>query len=157
MITVNKLPEFLENLKAMTNKSVFVGIPHDSTRKSDEPYSNAQIGMVQEFGSAIKNIPPRPFLIPALKESQKEVIAILKEGAQQALHGEDIEISFNKAGLLAQNKVKAKIVNGGFESLKQSTILARARRRANGKAGTKPLIDTGQLLASITFVVRENA
>lgn len=157
MMTVNKLPEFLENLKAMTNKSVFVGIPHDSTRKDSEPYSNAQIGMVMEFGSAIKNIPPRPFLIPALKESQKEAIAILKEGAQQALHGEDIEISFNKAGLFSQNKVKAKIVNGSFEALKQSTLAARMRRRKSGVAGTKPLIDTGQLLASITYVVRENA
>ena len=157
MMTVNKLPEFLENLKAMTNKSVFVGIPHDSTRKDSEPYSNAQIGMVMEFGSAIKNIPPRPFLIPALKESQKESIAILKEGAQQALHGEDIEISFNKAGLFAQNKVKAKIVNGSFEALKQSTLAARMRRRKSGVAGTKPLIDTGQLLASVTYVVRENA
>lgn len=157
MMTLNKLPAFLENLKAMQNKSVMIGIPHDKDARKEEGATNAQIGIVQEFGSGAKNIPPRPFLIPGVKEAQKEAIPILKSGAINAMHGEDIEITFNKVGLIGQNHVKAKIVNGQFAPLKASTLATRMRARKSGKAGTKPLIDTGQLLNSITYVVRENA
>jgi hypothetical protein len=80
----------------------------------------------------------------------------LKDGAKEALHGASIEIALNKAGLIGQNHVKNQIVNGDFAQLKNSTIAARMRRRKNRQAGTKPLIDTGQLLNSVTYVVREN-
>jgi hypothetical protein len=156
MMTVNKLPEFLENVKKMSEKCVMVGIPHDKGARADSGYTNAQIAIVQENGSPAKNIPPRPFLIPGIKSAQKEIAEILKDGAKEALHGVSIEIALNKAGLIGQNHVKNQIVNGDFTQLKNSTIVARSRRRKNGQAGTKPLIDTGQLLNSVTYVVREN-
>lgn len=156
MMTVNKLPAFLENIKAMQNKCVMIGIPEDKNARKEAGPTNAMIGMVQEFGSGAKNVPPRPFLIPGIKEAQKEAVEVLKSGAVKALHGEDIEITFHKVGLIGQNHVKAKITNGQFAALAQSTLAARMRARKNGKAGSKPLVDTGQLLASITYVVREN-
>ena len=61
----------------------------------------------------------------------------------------------NKAGLIAQNSVKATITAGeGFAPLAESTLAARKRR---GVSRTKPLIDTGSLLNSITYVIRKAA
>jgi hypothetical protein len=140
----------------MSEKCVMVGIPHNKDSRTDSGYTNAQIAIVQENGSGAKNIPPRPFLVPGIKSAQKEVAEILKNGAIEALHGGNIEVALNKAGLIGQSHVKDQIRNGDFEQLAESTLIARRNRRKNGKAGTKPLIDTGQLLASITYVVREN-
>jgi hypothetical protein len=156
MMSVNKLPEFLENVKKMSEKCVMVGVPHDKDSRTDGKETNAQVAMLQEFGSGAKNIPPRPFLIPGIKMAQKEVAEILKDGAKNALHGGSIEVALNKAGLIGQNHVKDQIRNGDFKPLAKSTLEARRDRRKNGRAGTKPLIDTGQLLNSITYVVREN-
>lgn len=156
MMTVDKLPEFLENIKKMSEKCVMVGIPHDKNARTDTEETNAQVAMIQEFGSPAKNIPPRPFLVPGVKSAQKEVAEILKDGAKSVLHGADIETALNKAGLIGQNHVKSQIVNGEFKPLAASTLAARRNRRKSGQAGTKPLIDTGQLLASITYVIRNN-
>jgi hypothetical protein len=69
-----------------------------------------------------------------------------------------------------QNAVRTKITDGPFAPLADSTLRARARRgrkgavaelksRAQGNApnnaNAKPLIDTGQLRKSITYVVRK--
>ncbi|MDD1617199.1 MAG: hypothetical protein LUQ28_12105, partial [Methylococcaceae bacterium] len=60
--------------------------------------------------------------------------------------------SLTKAGIVAQNSVKATITKGeGFEPLAESTIKARQRK---GFKGTKPLIRTGQLRNSITYIVK---
>jgi len=155
MMTLNKLPAFLKSLKAMSSKGVLVGIPHDKDSRSDGSETNAQIAFTQEFGSGVKNIPPRPFLIPAIKKIQPKAIEILKDGAIKAMHGEDIHITYEKVGLIGQNAVQNEIKNGSFVPLAESTLRARRNRRKNGKAGTKPLIDTGQMLNSITYVVRD--
>ena len=154
MMTVNKLPAFLANLKAMQNKGVFVGIPADKDTRDETGASNATIAFVQEFGSGAKNIPPRPFLIPAIKKAHPKIVSILKDGAKNVLHGEDVHISLEKAGLIGQSAVKKEIVSGSFTPLKETTLQARRNRRKSGKAGTKPLVDTGQMLSSITYVVR---
>jgi hypothetical protein len=156
MITLDRLHEFLENVKRMSEKCVMVGIPHDKNTRTDTGETNAQIALIQEFGSPVKNIPPRPFLVPGVKSAQKEVVEILKDGATSALHGVSIDTALNKAGLIGQNHVKSQIVNGTFKPLSQTTLAERRSRRKSGQAGTKPLIDTGQLLASITYVVRNN-
>ena len=154
MMTLNRLSELLKNLKAMESKKVYVGIPHDKDNRQDGKATNSEIAFIQEFGSGAKNIPPRPFLFIGIKSVQERIIEVLRHGGHNALHGEDIHISLNKAGLIGQNGVQNQIKNGEFEALKESTLQARRNRRVNGKAGTKPLIDTGQMLSSITYVVR---
>ena len=55
-------------LRSMDVKVGIVG-SKDSIRK-DEPIQNAQIAAIQEFGSPVRNIPPRPFLVPALEANR---------------------------------------------------------------------------------------
>ncbi|HET8689342.1 MAG TPA: hypothetical protein VFM18_22255 [Methanosarcina sp.] len=155
IVKTDKLAEVLQSLRMMQSKAVFVGIPLSSDRK-DDSLGNAQIAFIQEFGSDHANIPARPFLRPAIASIKYRVIQELKTGAKLALQGQDMHISYEKAGLIGQSAVKKWIVSGeGFEPLKPSTLYSRQRRRKSTTAGTKPLIDTGQMLNSITYVIKD--
>lgn len=76
-------------------------------------------------------------------------------GAAEMLDGgaAAIEKANNKAGLVAQAAVKNTLRAGeGFPPLADATLAARKRA---GFTGTKPLIWTGQLLNSVTYVIRK--
>jgi hypothetical protein len=62
-----------------------------------------------------------------------------------------VDIAQNKAGLIAESSVRKKINEGPFEPLAPKTLQERKRR---GRTGEKPLIDTGQLRNSVTYVIR---
>ena len=155
-MVLDKLPEFREALRLLTQESVFVGIPEKTDgRKDGDPIGNAGIGFVQENGSPAQNIPPRPFLVPGVAAVQDQLADELQAGADAVLVGrfDAVRTSYNRAGILAVNSVRATITAGeGFDPLSKRTLAARARR---GVSRTKPLIDTGQLRASVTYVVRK--
>lgn len=153
-ITVDKVKSMREAVEELTTNKVYVGIPSTRTNRKEGPIGNAVLGYIHENGSPVSNIPPRPFLIPGVKAVQPEVIRRLKKAALSALQGNPGAASrtLNAVGLIAQNAVRLKITEGPFIPLKPSTL---ARRRANGRTGTNPLIDTGQLRASITYVIRK--
>lgn len=144
----------LRAIQDMARKEVLVGIPADKTGRKDGEITNAALGFIHENGSAARNIPPRPFLLPGVKAASAKCAEVLKSYAQKAITGAaTIDQGLNAAGLIAQASVKKRIQSGeGFAPLKSSTLEARARK---GAKGTKPLIRTGQLLNSITYVVRD--
>lgn len=99
------------------------------------------------------SIPPRPFLEPGIAAAQPKITARLGNAAAAALEGDlaAVENQLHAAGLEAQNSVRA-VINAGIDpALSPATIADRQRR---GRTGTVPLIDTGQLRNSITYVIR---
>lgn len=177
IVKVDKLAAVVKSINALTGKDVLVGIPDTTTeRKPDEdadqgPMTNATLGYIHEYGSPANNIPARPFLIPGVKDAREDTEKRLKKAAQMALDGNlgGVDAQLSMAGQEARDSVKAKINSGDFIPLADATLRARARRgrkgaaaelasrRAGNSPGTdlaKPLIDTGQLRNSITYVVR---
>jgi hypothetical protein len=176
VVKIDKVGNIVKALTALTNKDVLVGIPDQTTeRKPDDdddgPVNNATLGYIHEHGSPANNIPARPFLIPGVKDAHDEVEHRLKKAANLALDGNlsAVDAQLSMAGQEARDSVKAKINSGDFEPLADATLEARARkgrkgakaelasRRAGNAPSTalaKPLIDTGQLRNSITYVVR---
>jgi hypothetical protein len=77
----------------------------------------------------------------------------LKTMGASALQGDlaAIQKGLNAVGLLGQNAVRAQITDGQHAPLSERTLKAR---QARGRTGTKPLIDSGQLRNSITYVVK---
>jgi len=155
-VTKDDVAKVLANIQAMAGKQVLVGIPADKSPRKGDPITNASLGYIHEHGSPARNIPARPFLVPGVKEAAPKAAAAMKKLAGQALtDASAVDKALNAAGLIAQTGVKKRIVSGeGFAPLKEGTIKARQRK---GAKGTKPLIRTGQLLNSITYVVREKA
>lgn len=153
-IIKDNLKSLLKNIESMSKKSVLIGIPSDKTIRPEVPQTNAELGYLHEHGSPARNIPARPFLIPGVKAANENTTKILKEYAGKALQDyKAIDNGLNAAGLFAQNSVKKYIIaQTNFTPLSAATI---AQRKAKGFKGTKALIRTGQLLNSITYVVKE--
>ena len=150
MIT-DALPDLLRRLAAVAQRDVLVGVPAGEER--DDGPSNAEIGYQNEFGSPANNIPARPHLLPGVAAVQDKVAAKLTQAADAAASGRvsDAERRLHAAGLLAQNSVRRTLTTTAYRPLSERTL---AERRARGRTGTKPLIDTGQYRRSITYVVR---
>jgi phage gpG-like protein len=154
-VTLDNTEELLKSVKELAKQQVLVGIPSSGSR-SDGP-SNATLGYIHEFGSPARNIPARPFLFPAVNKLKDKATEMLKEAASLYMDHKEGQAKavLESIGIMAMNAVKNNIVSGGdptFAPLAPATLSAR---QARGHAGTKPLIETGQLLNSITYLVRK--
>lgn len=157
--TKNRVPELLRAMNALASKEVLVGIPSDGAdnERADAPITNAQIGFINEFGAPEMNIPARPFLIPGVQKAWPEAQKRMTAGAKALLRfapnaSTVVDSALEGAGLLAQGEV-VQMINDGLEpKLSDATLYARAQK---GFAGTSPLIVTGSLKQSITYVVQD--
>lgn len=143
-----------KNAGALKSKMLYVGIPETETSRQDgENISNAFLGYLHENGSPVRKIPPRPFLAPSIEKNKDVLCKILGADVGKNLVSRGFtEKAFLRAGLKAQSIVKNYIIKGeNFAALSKKTLANRAER---GFTGTKPLIETAQLLNSINFVIR---
>ena len=160
-MTMDRVGRTEDLIRSLGKDRVLVGVPAENALRKPEPGeksepNNALLGYVHEFGSPAKNIPARPFLIPGVRDAQAEIADQLEGAARATLAGRQAEsnVVLNRVGLIAQNAVRAKITDGPFTPLKPGTLAARRRK---GRTGTSPLIDSGQLRASITYVVDDGS
>lgn len=149
-----------KGIEIIARTRVLVGVPSAKTgRKADPgakggPISNSALAYIHEHGAPEANIPARPFMAPGIANAKEKITAGLKKAADMAAAGrpEAAERAFHAVGLAAQAAIRAKITSGPFVPLKPATLAARRRR---GRTGTKPLIDTGALRNSITYVIKK--
>lgn len=157
-IVQDNLAAVLAAIQDLVGREVLVGIPSsNATRSEDEPgapINNAQLGYIHEHGAPASNIPARPFLVPGVQAVEERVGDCMQAAARAALRGnqEVVDGQLNRAGLIAQSAARYQLNSGQHEALAQATIVARRRK---GRTGTQPLVDTGQLRNSITYVIRE--
>jgi hypothetical protein len=167
-INVNDL---MATLKALSNNYVLVGVPAEENRRPvPDKVGNAQLARIHDKGSPKMNIPARPFMMPGIAKAQNKINKFMMGAAKAKLDNdqETMMVNLYEAGLSAQNGVRNIIrTSEGFEPLKRGTLLTRTRKTASRKkmwkgrwdkreeimASLKPLIDTGELLKSISFVV----
>lgn len=173
----NNLPKLKMRLEALAKQEVLVGIPAETgmARKDEtaESLNNATIGYIMEHGAPEANIPARPWLVPGIEAVKGNIIDQFRKIAKLQMKGdkEAIERGLNRTGMIAQNSVRKLINSGIAPALATSTLQARARRGRKGAraelearktqqgprvsiGSAKPLIDTGQLRNSITYVLR---
>lgn len=152
---IEKLAEVLTSFRQLAKKQVLVGIPASNGFRPDYPITNAQIGYINEVGDPATNLPPRPFLLPGVQAVQPETIQSMKRAAIYALsaHMQAAEITLHKMGLRAQVSVRARITDGPFAPLAPRTISERKRKNKSAPP-FRPLIETGTLRQSITYVIR---
>lgn len=151
----NNLEKLRKSLGALMVEDVLVGIPQqDDQRTDDSPINNATIGYIMDHGAPEANIPAREWLRPGISNAKPRIIKQLEEGARRALSSETKSVAeaLERAGLTAQNAVRAYINSGIGEALAEVTLAARRRR---GRTGTKQLVDTGQFRNSVTYVLRK--
>lgn len=155
-VTQDRLASVLAGVKRATRRVVLVGVPYDHTaRPGDVGVSNAMIGHINEFGSPTQNIPARPHLVPGVLAARDKVTTILRDGLLQGVFNfnnpEALDKAMHAAGITAVISVKATITGRLTPALAEYTL---QRRQERGRTGDLPLIDTGQYLNSITYVIR---
>jgi phage gpG-like protein len=153
-LAIDNEPKLAKAVQALTSKEVLVGIPSEAAPRRGSKINNATLGYIHDTGSPAANIPARPFLGPGILQAKDRILSRLKKMGESAIKGvpTSVEDGLNAIGLIAVNSVRAKIQSGPFAPLAKSTIRARLRR---GRTGVRPLIDTGQLRNSITYVLRD--
>lgn len=174
--------ELLLALDELARVEILVGIPSDSDpehfdeggrvaaqgeerRPTEEGgiQSNATLGYIHEHGSPVNNVPARPWLGPGVEESKGTWLRYMQQAGEAALtfpHDSlKMERGLHAAGMAAVSSVKVRIVSGLEPPLKPATIRARQRRTPSRQAATSadvtPLVDTAQLLNSISYVIKK--
>lgn len=113
----------------------------------------AYVAAIQEFGSPANNIPPRSFMRTTIAEKEQGWAQIAENEAKKIVNGKQTtENAVTILVLKAAGDVRKKISTIYTPKLKESTIEARKRKRADKKTTgslTKPLVDTGYLLGTL--------
>jgi phage gpG-like protein len=108
----------------------------------------AFVAAVNNFGSASRNIPARPFMTesaaPALKATAP-VAAIMVKAVNRGKA--TVEQALQEMGPFAVGAFQTTITDTAW--------VPNAARTVREKQSAKPLIDTGLLRSSLTFVVRK--
>lgn len=160
--TKDNVESIVASVRSLTQREILVGIPQGSPPRRPEPgepgepLDNATIGYIMETGSPAANIPARPFLVPGVRAAQDRAAARLSKAAVAALEERQdvVQVSMDAAGLIAQTSVQAYITDGPHLPLAPAT-LRRRKSRKPPRMGERPLVDTGQLRRSISYVIRD--
>lgn len=105
---------------------------------------------ILEHGSPGYRIPPRPIIEPAIMSKSDSINKMLSEALKSFLQGdfEAGERKLKSTGMYAQN-----IVRGWFTK-PENNWAPNAESTIKSKGSSRPLIDTGDLRKSITYVFK---
>lgn len=121
------------------------------------PNEVIEYGAKNHFGSAEEGIPARPFLTQTWDNGGEELYAeflvstLFDWTNEKSPKKEDVEVIFGEVAQLAQLGIQEAIRLGNFEPVSEQT--------EEEKGSSRPLVDTGRLLASIewkTQVAKKN-
>lgn len=151
-------------------KSVKVGWFESARYENGTPI--AYVASIQELGYAAGGIPPRSFMRTTVAEKGQaggEWSAFAGRGARAVIDGNSPpEYMMEMIGQKASGDIAKKIASITTPPLKAATVRARERRYARPKKHSKlemsfggavgfgifkPLVDTGQMVGSVTYVV----
>lgn len=139
---------------------VKIGILADSgVHKAADGATVAQVALWNEFGT--KTIPERPFM----RTSGEQLMPILSVYSERLIDAMllgkiTLDNALDRVGLLAQAHIKKVIIDWSTPPNAPRTILQKARKTGRAKiaggdaslaAYDNPLIDTGQMLGSVTY------
>jgi len=133
------------------NNSITFRTQKKTANGSRTPLSVGQIGLIHEFG--LGNVPQRSFLRSTWEDERVKLLATLGKLAKKEAKSNNPKMERVMAvlGNYMVGKVKQKFTKNNWEKLKDPT---RGGKNKDGLA--TPLVDTGQLRASISYEVVSN-
>lgn len=172
IIKTDNYARIMATAKALNGGFVKVGFPEKAEpagwlralKTGAKPYENmsevARIAVWNEYGVPNKaavaagamrgfmsywRIPPRPFFRTAIDGSARELAVFIKRVESMALRGKiTVKQALETLGLWDQAKIR--------ESIRNTTTPPNADATIAAKGSSHPLIDTGQMLLSVSFV-----
>lgn len=129
------------------NRSVLVGVPA-GTGSYEDGAPIAVIAAVQEFGSADGVVPERSFLRAPLRQNVEDFRAIWRALIPKVVRG---ELTMHQM----MSQIGAKAAGVSQEAIESGIAPANAPSTVARKGSSKPLIDSGALRQSITYIVED--
>lgn len=181
-LKVDNLPQLWADIRALVNAEVLVGVPEEATERPESPddegkeITNAALAYIHDNGAPEANIPARPFMIPGIEDGQERITNQLTLTARSVLlrkqgtPADIIQRRLTAVGLTAVSAIQRRIRQGIPPPLADYTLRQRAARGRKGaqqeldnrNAGQEPsmslatpLMDTNEMLKSISFVIRD--
>lgn len=143
-----------QHKKLVSDREVAVGIIEKTNARTDGAATNAMIGTVHEFGSSSQNIPERSFIRSTIKTQRDKIAKLIIKTQDDVINNNlDIETGLGRLGAIVKDMIQRTILKGIAPPPSPETLRRRAKKGGGGPK-EKSLIDTGQLLASITWDVR---
>lgn len=145
------LTGLIQRLQGLAKREVLVGIPAEENKRDTGEINNAQLLYIHTHGSALRNIPARPVIEPAIADAQPRIARELRAAIEAASRGDkqSAEDALERTGMVGQNASRAWFTNPHNNWAPNSPgTIAR-------KGSSRPLIDTGALRKSIIYVVRD--
>lgn len=123
-----------------------IGSAAGEVHDSESGLTNAELGLIHEFGSESRNIPARSFLRMPLETKQDQLIDKLDTGeVKDAIESGDIKQVYKVLGREGEQIVRDAFMSGGYGNWKANAPATVAR-----KGTDKPLLDTGALQRSVS-------
>lgn len=124
------------------------------TSKYEDGTPVAYVATIQEFGYPQGGIPARPFMRPTVAEKTNEWKSTLAAGSRQIMAGRlTVEQMLGQFGMMAAGNIAQTISKIYTPPLAPATIAARAAKRKSPGVSTKPLVDTGLMIQSVSHKV----
>lgn len=144
-IDSEKWAKMVRDIKA-AGRHVNVGYPAGKEEADGTPV--ALIAAAHNFGVPDKGLPERPFMTQAVMGAQQKIVTLNRDNLLKVLHGDmTTDAALGQLGAFVVGAIQREIKGGNFVALKDETI--------ERKHSSKPLIDTGQMLQSTTYVIEE--
>lgn len=110
-----------------------------------EPIETAELAKELSYGTS--NSPPRPFLEEGIRSNSGELVQALQNEAKKVFDGG--QANWNKVGTMAVGAVQ-EFVRGDY----YRTNVPNSDKTIEYKGSDKPLIDGGNLIQSLQFIVQ---
>lgn len=139
----------IQNMATLSRVRVLVGIPggltHTPKNQSSTSIETSELAKSLSFGA--NGIPPRPFLQDGIRENRESIKKVIASEIKK--YKSTGTCNFNIIGTYAAGKIKYFVMQDSFyqDHAPNSTSTIKA------KGSTRPLIDTGEMVNSITYQV----
>lgn len=141
-----ELKEMKKKIELYNKKDVMIGV----TGTTNGERGNAFLMAIHEYGTQDGRIPERRPIRLTMENNQEKYTRRLQQGIDKVLVDEmDVMTALNSIGNEVAGDVKITIMNGLTPPLADSTVRARKDN------SDTPLYDTGELVNSITYEVRD--
>ncbi len=172
-----KIAQRVDEFKGQAAQAGFIGNAEYYTPGAGGGTPVAYVAAIQEYGDPSHNIPPRPFMRAASADNREQWVKDAARGVRAVVKGTrtGAQVLDQIGGAMAAD-IQGAIAATDSPALSPVTVMLRGMRRndtslvvtgktvgeaaqrvedkeTNYGASTKPLVDTGTMLASVNFKV----
>lgn len=149
-VDFSKVQKAAENAAADILVGFRSGDMHND-KKGKHQIDMADLARILHFGSSAMNIPPRPFLEDGVLSKKTEIKNTMAKEVKKAM--ESNSANWDKVGTMAVGAVNELVRSDYFKERVPNAPATIRQKTVDGKVGDTPLIDTGRMMQSLSYIV----